>query len=681
MEFPLSLPDDVPRIAAVALAVASALLLPQLLTTRRRVRWLQASMPPLAALLSAAYVVYYLRGGPRIIDATSYFLQGQALAQGMLSIPLFEPEHAELGRFLLRTTASGTPASSVIFPPGYPAVLALGFMIGAPLAVGPVIAALLTMATMSLTRRLGCILTRDASALERWVALAGLLSALCASLRYHTADTMSHGLTALCFTLAMSAALASLDGQSRTSALGVGACIGLASATRPVTALALIVCVGLITAHHRKSWKAWAMTAALPGIALWLAHQHAATGGFITTPQGAYYALSDGPPGCFRYGFGQGIGCLGEHGDFVRHNLAEGYGAWAAVGTSARRLQMHVSDVLGSWLLFPLVVGGALAAWRRRELRAVAVAPLVQLAAYAPFYFDGNYPGGGARMLADVIGVEHGLAIAGIAALARWRSWSLERVGAGTVGIGLLGFAVHLGSHHVQLRDREGGEPMFEPLGQPMATPLLLFVDTDHGYNLARAWALEQPGVRVARFKGDDHDWLTWHRAGRPTAVRYHYRWNEAGLGQSWLQPFAAQKRPDPLTIEGESLWPARRMEAGWTWASHVPYPCASAGRVHALHPSSNTGSAFAIALPRVAATTLEMTFIGLDNGAKTTIKSSIYAGDREIAAAPAATVAAGACAAVRVPLPAGSDDPLELVLRPDGAVGLDLLKFWAKKR
>src|SRR5262245_27348012 len=37
-----------------------------------------------AALLSAAYIQVYLRGGPRIIDATSYWLEARALAAGHL---------------------------------------------------------------------------------------------------------------------------------------------------------------------------------------------------------------------------------------------------------------------------------------------------------------------------------------------------------------------------------------------------------------------------------------------------------------------------------------------------------------------------------------------------------------------------------------------------------------------
>ena len=38
-----------------------------------------------AGLLSLAYIAFYLRGGPRIIDATTYFLQGRALSHGHFS--------------------------------------------------------------------------------------------------------------------------------------------------------------------------------------------------------------------------------------------------------------------------------------------------------------------------------------------------------------------------------------------------------------------------------------------------------------------------------------------------------------------------------------------------------------------------------------------------------------------
>ena len=86
---------------------------------------------------------HYLRGGPRIIDATSYWLEARALSEGHLAFAVPEPSAAFRGRFLVSPEASARLA--VIFPPGYPAILAVGFWLGAPLAVGPLIAAALVV--------------------------------------------------------------------------------------------------------------------------------------------------------------------------------------------------------------------------------------------------------------------------------------------------------------------------------------------------------------------------------------------------------------------------------------------------------------------------------------------------------------------------------------------------------
>src|SRR5439155_621225 len=80
--------------------------------------------------------------------------------------------------------------------------------------------------------------------------------------------------------------------------------------------------------------------------------EHAATGSFFESTQRAYYATSDGPPGCFRMGFGDGIGCVHEHGDFVHARLEHGFGLVAALGTTLRRLHTHLSDALVAWPLF-----------------------------------------------------------------------------------------------------------------------------------------------------------------------------------------------------------------------------------------------------------------------------------------------------------------------------------------
>jgi hypothetical protein len=114
---------------------------------------------PLVALclaafaLSWAYLTVYLGGGPRIIDATSYFLEARSLAAGSFRFQALDPTAAFRGRFLLASPDGHQ--LGVIFPPGYPLVLALGVRLGCPLLVGPMLGALLVAATYALSRALG----------------------------------------------------------------------------------------------------------------------------------------------------------------------------------------------------------------------------------------------------------------------------------------------------------------------------------------------------------------------------------------------------------------------------------------------------------------------------------------------------------------------------------------------
>ncbi len=599
----LSPPNDPPRWAALVLALLTALVLPRLLRRSSKLHWVWVLAPICAAGLSALYIQYYLRGGPRIIDATAYFLQARGLSEGLLAFPIGNPEQAVLGRFLVRTSVAGVASASVIFPPGYPAVLALGFWLGAPLAIGPLLAAALVIATMDLTRRvirLGPVSWGEHE--PQLVSAAAAFSVASAALRYHTADTMAHGLAALCFTVALSAALASVATPRAAPAIVAGLASGWLLATRPVSAMALGVCLVALLLWRRPKWKALAafVVASLPGWALLAAHQHTATGSWLGSAQHSYYALSDGPPGCFRYGFGAAIGCLGEHGTFVRHNLPNGYGLVATLATSGRRLLMHVSDALNFAPLFALVLVGAASAGKQLiAVRLLLLALVAQLLCYAPFYFDGNYPGGGARMLADVLPLEHVLASFGLLSLCKaiqrrklpLPKLPLETLTGLALSVGLLGFAFHTGSHHGLLRDREGGRPMFEPAALATmtgaTTPHLLLLDTDHGFNLA--YTPSRRGSAVARFHGDDLDRLLWEARGRPPVFRYRYRWRDGQAAQVSVERLQFGRQPldeRSLFIEGESLWPPSQQRAGWVWPSHDAAQCVHGGRVLLLRPT-----------------------------------------------------------------------------------------------
>lgn len=506
-----------------------------------------------AVLLSCGYVAYYLRGGPRIIDATSYFLEARTFANGSFTFSVPVPSGSFRGRFLL--TAPSPERLGVIFPPGYPLILAAGFLAHAPMAIGPLIGGLIVATTFFLARRLF-----DA----RTALVAAALSVVSAALRYHTADTMSHGWAALLGATALLAAAA----PSPFAPCAAGLSCGWLIATRPVTgavfALANLWLVTVQASDVRARFGGW-LLGIVPGVLLLLLHQRALTGHWFSSPQLAYYALADGPPGCFRYGFGASVGCLGEHGDFVRHNLKNGYGFIAAAGTTLRRLKMHLLDA-GNCEPFALaIVGAAFVGWQKSSARLLALVVFGVIAAYVPFYFDGNYPGGGARFYADVLPLEHILLGSVIS------HWRIERF---ALPLALTGFATHAVFEHRQLRDREGGRPMFEQrvLEAAGVRRGIVFVDTDHGFNLGYAPGVDaEHGILVARLHRDAHDWTLYTLVGKPLA--YTYRFSLSGGAKPSLSPYT----PTPSSrFEAEAEWPPIAIAGGWVRREYVP--CASQG-------------------------------------------------------------------------------------------------------
>jgi hypothetical protein len=183
---------------------------------------------------------------------------------------------------------------------------------------------------------------------------------------------------------------------------------------------------------------------------------------------------------------------------------------------------------------------------------------------YAPFYFDGNYPGGGARLWIDAIAFEQILV-----------AWIAVRLGAArfVVPLALFGFAFHASFDHRLLAEREGGRPMFEPsvLERAGIRSGIVFVDTDHGFNLGHV-----PGsatLVVARRRGDAHDWLLWQALGRPAAFRYEY---EPGSSPA-AGAVSAYRVPRSARWEAEAEWPPLSVRGGWV--QPVFSGCASGGR------------------------------------------------------------------------------------------------------
>jgi hypothetical protein len=500
---------------------------------RRAVALLAAA----AAALTYATWTLALRGAPKVVDATMYWLQARALAAGSLTWRLPDATASFAGRFLLVADDGRTAG---VFPPGHPLALAAGFALGAPWLTGCALAAGLVLATSALAAELA------PQRADRARVTGAALSLLCVALRYHTAETLSHGSAALALTTALWAALVAARTGALGHALTSGLALGWLASTRPMSALAAGVACAVLGWQGRRPLT-WAL-ATLPGLALYVLAQRAATGRWGVSTHAAYYAVADGPAGCFRYGFGAGIGCAVEHGDFVARHLPRGHGVWEALAVTGRRLAAHVTDVANAWPLMALV------GWAAVRLRGVAAArwcvgvTLGHMAAYAPFYFDGNLVGGGARMFVDVIPLEHALVAAAVSALG-------ERHAAGLVAVVSVAGALR-GAEVARVTRALPDRGVTAYRRAPPAWGLV-FVDDERAFN-----TLYDPrggdvgaGVVIARWKGDAHDAVLYERLRQPPAWRLR---SDGGL-EPW--------RPDPRALRwfrGAGLWPPRAQSGGY---------------------------------------------------------------------------------------------------------------------
>jgi hypothetical protein len=550
--------------------------LPRRVDLRRRMVLILAFA---AAFLSLGYVAYYLRAGPRIIDATSYFLEGRVLSHGHLSWTVPSPSASFRGRFLLLHDGDKL---SVIFPPGYPLLLAVGFLLRAPLVVGPLIAGALVIATYGLARELA--FNRAPAERQAIATLAATLSVVCAALRYHTADTMAHGASALGVTAALALGLVGSRSSGRGPWLAAGLAVGWVACTRPVSSFAALAVLLVLAGRTRRTAPLSLALGMLPGLAFLVVGSHAQTGSWLTSAQLAYYADSDGPPGCFRYGFGAAVGCLGEHKDFVSSRLPHGYGVVEALLTTLRRLRAHLLDVANFEPLALLVAFPLWSADRRaRRVAATAFAVVVgQMLAYVPFYFDGDYPGGGARFFADVLPIEH--ALVAVAAASVVPRVAFLRKGLVLLALALLGFAVHGAFEHQALAQRDGGRPLYDPEEARSVTKGIVFFDTDHGFDLAYdPYADPKKAVLAARLRDDDHDRLLVERLDHPAAHVYKADGARASLS-NWTAKAGGTK--DLWRFEAEAEWPPLFQGGGWVEPVWASTSCAANGRVLTLHPT-----------------------------------------------------------------------------------------------
>jgi hypothetical protein len=191
-----------------------------------------------AALLSfAAYAltsVLLFKGRPIFLDEMSQLLQARAYARGSLTMPV--GPFSEFISVLHTIYANGRAYSQ--FPPGGPAMLAVGTLLGAPWLVNPLCGAIAVGAFAWFVL---------ATEQQRTVAVGAVaLFALAPFMLFLSASHMNHVPTLMWITLGLAALVATLrEGVRPGAAFLCGFAFGAAGAIRPVDGLAFALPAGL----------------------------------------------------------------------------------------------------------------------------------------------------------------------------------------------------------------------------------------------------------------------------------------------------------------------------------------------------------------------------------------------------------------------------------------------------
>jgi len=457
-----------------------------------------------AAFLSLGYLSFYLRGGPRAPEAAAYWMQGRALSHGALNWAIPDPTasfRAPLFRFAAPNRLAGTLA------PGFPLLLALGFLLGAPMIVGPLVAAGLVVGTWLLGHEVAGASGEPPARSEAIARTAAGLSVASVALRFHTCEALPHGAAALAVTMALASAMrARRTGDERWFA-AAGASVGAGCAVAPWSSVAIgVVVLAMIVRAHRPAKTAlWAVLSFLPGALFLLAAERAATGHAFSAAKGvAQSAMTFSAP-------------AGARATLLAFGRASLHGA-----------RRHFADVANFEPIALAPLGLLFGKIRTRAAIAPAImvaaaiaAHALQVASHSPLAVEGVARWARSGILVEVLPIEHVLVAL---AIARVFPAAVGRAALVLFSLALGGFAVHVAYDHERIANGGMGRPNYEP-DVPRDLNVshgLIFFEDDEGFELAaEPEATASHGIEAARLRSDDHDRLLFDILGHPPAHRY----------------------------------------------------------------------------------------------------------------------------------------------------------------
>lgn len=231
----------------------------------------------LATAVSALIGSFVLGRVPHVTDGVSYLFQARVFASGHLSLKP-EPEPA---LFQQMNTLDGDGRWCSLYPPGWPAILAVGVLLGAPWLVNPLLLGLSIVGVWRLALRL----YDGPTAVLAAAALAASPFALLMSGSFMAHPAM------LCATIWCLVLLAegTLSG-SLGSLVAAGLLAGLALLIRPFSALTLLAPAAAWSSLKLRRPAAVGALALglLPGVVGFLVYDRVVFGGFLVTGYALY---------------------------------------------------------------------------------------------------------------------------------------------------------------------------------------------------------------------------------------------------------------------------------------------------------------------------------------------------------------------------------------------------------
>jgi hypothetical protein len=347
-------------------------------------------MDPVA--IGAAVAVFVVSGvlaflsyerHPHIPDEVGFVFGARYMAEGVLTIPA-PPVPEAFDAFLV--AFDGERCYSAM-PPGWPLALAVGYRVGLPWLVNPLLAALFVVLAWRLALEL----------YDRRIArLVALLAAVSPWHVFMGMSLLSHPFTGCALLLALLGAFRLRRTGRLRYAVPAGLGSGLVLLARPLEGVAAVLLVGLLALRIRGRWLSPKPIAALAlvGIAscgLTLAYNRAITGEATSFPVAEYMAGQFGE-GRNSLGFGpeRGLGWPGV-------DPLPGHGAPdIAVNAALNTVAIHI-ELLGwsAGSLLPLLLLPALGRPTAAD-RWLGVVALVVIGLHSLYWFSGG-PDFGAR--------------------------------------------------------------------------------------------------------------------------------------------------------------------------------------------------------------------------------------------------------------------------------------------